>query len=56
MLVEAGRTSKCPRKGGGREITERITKHWDRLPREVLKSLSVQVLKTGMGKAWYNLV
>lgn len=55
MRADVGRTSKHPRKGRG-EITERITKHWDGLPREVVKSLSVQVLKTGMGKARYNLM
>lgn len=38
------------------EITGRITKYCDRLPREVIKSLSMQGLKTGMGKAQYNLL
>lgn len=39
VQVEVGRTSNHPRKGSGVEITEGITKHCNRLLREVVKSL-----------------
>lgn len=40
----------------GGEITERITQYCNRLPRAVVKYLSMKGLKTEMDKAKYNLL
>lgn len=52
MQLELGR-APAPEKGQ-RKSLEELTAHWDRLPMEAQKS--VQVLKTEMDKAQYNVV
>lgn len=52
MQLERGR-APAPEKGQ-RKSLEELTAHWDRLPMEAQKS--VQVLKTEMDKAQYNVV
>jgi len=37
-------------------FTVRVIKHWNRLPREVVKSLSLQILKTQLGMVLSNLL
>lgn len=35
---------------------ERVTKHWNRMPREVTQSASVEILKTHLGKILERLL
>jgi len=37
-------------------FTERVGKHWDRLPREVVESLSREVFKKGVDMAHQDMV
>jgi len=34
----------------------RVTEHWNRLPREVVESPSLEILKTRLDKVLYNLL
>ena len=37
-------------------FTLRVTEHWNRLPREVVESPSLEVFKTRVDKVLYNLL
>ncbi|KFW02561.1 hypothetical protein N327_13568, partial [Fulmarus glacialis] len=37
-------------------FTERVVRHWNRLPREVVDAPSLEVFKTGLDEALGNLV
>jgi len=37
-------------------ITLRMTEHWNRLPREVVESPSLEIFKTRLDKVLYNLL
>jgi len=34
----------------------RVTEHWNRLPREVVESPSLEIFKTHLGRVVYNLL
>ncbi|KFV92047.1 hypothetical protein N326_12353, partial [Eurypyga helias] len=37
-------------------FTERVLKHWNRLPREAVDAPSLEVFKARLDEAWSNLV
>jgi len=37
-------------------FTLRVTEHWNRLPREVVESPSLEIFKTRLDKVLYNLL
>ncbi|KFQ74634.1 hypothetical protein N335_12937, partial [Phaethon lepturus] len=37
-------------------FTVRVVKHWNRLPREVVDALSLEVFKVRLDAAWSNLI
>jgi len=37
-------------------FTLRVTEHWNRLPREVVESPSLEIFKTCLDKVLYNLL
>ncbi|KFU86483.1 hypothetical protein M959_10780, partial [Chaetura pelagica] len=37
-------------------FTMRVVRHWNRLPREVVDALSLEVFKARLDGAWRNLV
>ncbi|KFW02730.1 hypothetical protein N326_00827, partial [Eurypyga helias] len=37
-------------------FTERVVRHWNRLPRETVDAPSLDVFKTRLDEAWSNLV
>ncbi|KFV92385.1 hypothetical protein N326_03158, partial [Eurypyga helias] len=37
-------------------FTERVGRHWDRLPREAVDAPSLEVSKASLDEAWSNLV
>jgi len=40
--------------GGGRTL--RVMEHWNRLPKEVVESPSLEIFKTRLDKVLYNLL
>ena len=37
-------------------FTLRVTEHWNRLPREIVESPSLEIFKTHLDKVFYNLL